>query len=169
MRFPAFMFWPERYWLDTYDLSDAEHGRYLRLLILLWNTPRCHIPNDPAWIASKTGRSVQAFENEIKPLLTRMCETDGLVYWVPWLKEQHLALAETGGASRSTYWKRQRAYVLSLSDSCAYCGKIDENIEIDHIIPRSRGGGDNFDNLAPACRKCNRSKGSKFIAEWIRD
>jgi len=81
MRFPAFMFWPERYWLDTYDLSDAEHGRYLRILMLLWNTPRCHIPADPAWIATKTGRSVEAFETEIKPILLRFCKTDGGSWW----------------------------------------------------------------------------------------
>lgn len=81
MRFPAFMFWPERYWLDTYDLSDAEHGRYLRVLILMWNTPNCRIPNDPEWIAAKTGRSLQAFENEIKPILLRFCKTDGNSWW----------------------------------------------------------------------------------------
>lgn len=81
MRFPAFMFWPERYWLDTYDLSDAEHGRYLRVLIVMWNAPRCRIPNDPAWIAAKTGRSVEAFEIEIKPILLRFCKTDGNCWW----------------------------------------------------------------------------------------
>jgi len=81
MRFPAFMFWPERYWLDTYDLSDAEHGRYLRILMLMWNTPRCRIPDDPAWIATKTGRSVEAFEIEIKPILLRFCKTDGGSWW----------------------------------------------------------------------------------------
>ena len=81
MRFPAFMFWPERYWLDTYDLSDAEHGRYLRVLILMWNTPRCRIPCDPGWIAAKTGRSVQAFETEIKPILLRFCKSDGGCWW----------------------------------------------------------------------------------------
>ena len=88
MKYPYFCFWPERYWLDTYDLSDAEHGRYLRLLIIMWNAPRCRIPNDPVWICSKMGRSVQAFDLEIKPILLRFCKTDGNSWCQPKLLEE---------------------------------------------------------------------------------
>jgi 5-methylcytosine-specific restriction endonuclease McrA len=52
-----------------------------------------------------------------------------------------------------------------LKDPCAYCGST-EDIEIDHIIPLSRGGKHEPDNLAPACRSCNRSKGAKLVSEW---
>lgn len=45
---------------------------------------------------------------------------------------------------------------------CVYCGKSfrKDSIEIDHILPRSRGGGNNAENLQCLCRKCNRSKGN---------
>lgn len=45
---------------------------------------------------------------------------------------------------------------------CVHCGKSfrKDSIEIDHILPRSRGGGNNAQNLQCLCRKCNRSKGN---------
>lgn len=45
---------------------------------------------------------------------------------------------------------------------CAYCGLcLDpfDNFEMDHVIPKSKGGGNEVDNLTPACRRCNRWKG----------
>jgi len=39
-------------------------------------------------------------------------------------------------------------------------------MEVDHILPRSRGGTDHPDNLQLLCSSCNRSKGGKTMAEW---
>lgn len=39
---------------------------------------------------------------------------------------------------------------------CQYCG--DRADSIDHVVPRSRGGRDVWDNLAAACRPCNSKK-----------
>ena len=39
-------------------------------------------------------------------------------------------------------------------------------MDVDHILPRSRGGTDHPDNLQLLCSGCNRSKGSKTMAEW---
>lgn len=43
---------------------------------------------------------------------------------------------------------------------CARCGKNfrKEDIEVDHIIPRSKGGGNDIRNLQALCLHCNRSK-----------
>lgn len=49
---------------------------------------------------------------------------------------------------------------------CAYCGKEGVPLEIDHIIPRSRGGTDRVSNLALACRECNQAKGNRTAAEF---
>ena len=62
---------------------------------------------------------------------------------------------------------RHRLYGLQ-EGICAGCDthfpfKI---IEVDHILPRSRGGTAHFDNLQLLCSHCNRSKGSKTMAEW---
>jgi 5-methylcytosine-specific restriction endonuclease McrA len=52
------------------------------------------------------------------------------------------------------------------AQACVYCGGT-EHIEIDHITPLSRGGKHTPENLAPACRPCNRSKGAKLLSEWL--
>ena len=39
-------------------------------------------------------------------------------------------------------------------------------MDIDHILPRSKGGTDHPDNLQLLCSGCNRSKGGKTMAEW---
>ena len=39
-------------------------------------------------------------------------------------------------------------------------------MDVDHILPKSRGGTDHPDNLQLLCSGCNRSKGKKTMAEW---
>ena len=43
---------------------------------------------------------------------------------------------------------------------CAYCGSS-KHLTIDHIIPKSRGGGNTWTNLVTCCRNCNRTKDDK--------
>lgn len=38
--------------------------------------------------------------------------------------------------------------------------------QVDHVIPRSRGGCDELFNLALACTKCNQRKGARTPDEW---
>lgn len=45
---------------------------------------------------------------------------------------------------------------------CLLCGSSN-NLEIDHVIPVSLGGGNNFSNLIPLCKRCNSIKRNKFI------
>ena len=51
---------------------------------------------------------------------------------------------------------------------CAGCGTHFpfRVMDVDHILPRSQGGTDHADNLQMLCSGCNRSKGSKTMAEW---
>lgn len=50
---------------------------------------------------------------------------------------------------------------------CRYCGKNLEQAEltIDHIFPKSRGGGNTWKNLATACVDCNSTKGDRTPEE----
>ena len=47
---------------------------------------------------------------------------------------------------------------------CVYCGSKAE--EIEHIIPKSKGGTDSVHNLVIACRKCNELKGKLSLKEF---
>ena len=57
-------------------------------------------------------------------------------------------------------WKRQRELVLTRDCyECAYCGE--PATEVDHIIPRAKGGGHELENLVACCKRCNGRKGSR--------
>lgn len=50
---------------------------------------------------------------------------------------------------------------------CAYCGS-EENLTLDHITPRSKGGSDRLTNVLCACQKCNKSKAHQIWYDWYR-
>lgn len=50
---------------------------------------------------------------------------------------------------------------------CACCGGVD-NMELDHIVPLSKGGGDDISNLQWLCMSCNRRKSNMMPDEWER-
>ena len=58
----------------------------------------------------------------------------------------------------------KKDFVRLMSSPCLYCGG--KTVEIDHIIPLSRGGRHSIGNLAPSCGPCNRSKSNKFVTEF---
>ena len=47
---------------------------------------------------------------------------------------------------------------------CVYCGTRD-NLTLDHVTPRSRGGRDSWHNLVTACQRCNTEKGDRTPEE----
>jgi len=51
---------------------------------------------------------------------------------------------------------------------CVYCGATSQ-LELDHVVPLSRGGAHCADNLVVACRSCNASKGNKPLIVWLLD
>jgi 5-methylcytosine-specific restriction endonuclease McrA len=52
---------------------------------------------------------------------------------------------------------------------CAYCGKTDVPLQIEHINARSLGGSDRFSNLTLSCEKCNQKKGDKPVEQFLKD
>lgn len=48
---------------------------------------------------------------------------------------------------------------------CVYCG-LSADLTLDHVIPKSRGGSHEPENLVTACRPCNSSKGARTPEEW---
>lgn len=77
---PFFPLAIDAYKLDCGHLSDAEHGRYLLILMELWVAPRQRLPNDDEWLARRFRRSVDAVEKELRPLIDEFCQCDG--HWI---------------------------------------------------------------------------------------
>jgi len=58
----------------------------------------------------------------------------------------------------------RRAVFARDNQRCQYCGRGAENL--DHVVPRSRGGQESWENLVVSCRACNLKKGRRTPAWW---
>lgn len=59
----------------------------------------------------------------------------------------------------------QRQSLATHGSVCHYCG--DRRFQaFDHIVPSSKGGGNNAENLVPACQSCNSAKGAKSYDDF---
>ncbi len=60
-----------------------------------------------------------------------------------------------------------REYLLEKWERrCVYCGKTGVPLEIEHIVPRARGGSNRVSNLTLACEPCNKQKGTQTAEEF---
>lgn len=73
--------------------------------------------------------------------------------------------------------KRVKTLIILVSrhgKKCWYCGvpfKSFKEVEVDHIVPTSRGGSKILSNFAIACVPCNRAKGNMSLENflhWLR-
>jgi 5-methylcytosine-specific restriction endonuclease McrA len=61
-----------------------------------------------------------------------------------------------------------REYLLEkFNRTCAYCGAKNVPLQVEHIVPRAKGGTDRVSNLVIACVDCNQSKGSQLLDTWL--
>ncbi len=62
-----------------------------------------------------------------------------------------------------------KEYLLEkFGHECAYCGGMsgDPVLEVEHMVPKSRGGTNRVSNLVIACHGCNDDKDDRTPAEW---
>ncbi len=57
----------------------------------------------------------------------------------------------------------RRGVFIRDDHTCQYCGRAAENV--DHVLPRSRGGAHDWENVAASCRRCNSRKGDRTPEE----
>jgi hypothetical protein len=85
---------------------------------------------------------------------------------------QHMENPEICGAEYqqgTLFGYELREYLLEKwNHTCAYCGKSDVPLQIEHMVPKARGGTDRVSNLTLACEKCNIKKGTKDIAMFLK-
>lgn len=64
----------------------------------------------------------------------------------------------------------QRGEVFARDDyRCVFCGQVfpEEDLSVDHLQARSRGGDRSGGNLVTACRACNLKKGRMRLAQYL--
>lgn len=85
-------------------------------------------------------------------------------YWSNYILEQSNELKRRRSKALSFTSKATiRKAVFDIhGNACLCCGSL-ENIALDHIMPVSKGGGDDIENLQPLCQSCNSKKGVQII------
>ena len=62
-----------------------------------------------------------------------------------------------------------RNYLLEKHNrKCFYCGKTVSKFEVEHMLPKSRGGSNRIDNLTLSCHNCNQKKDTMTAEEFIK-
>lgn len=89
-------------------------------------------------------------------------------------KKKHTAFVcgmKRRGESKVSYTHQQwKETVIFFNGECAYCGcttRKGERLTRDHLIPVSKGGLTEQDNIVPACARCNSSKNKDDWREWF--
>jgi uncharacterized protein YdaU (DUF1376 family) len=84
-QFPCLPLWTDAWVADTHHLTRSARGTYLDLLVLMWRTPCCRVPNDNAWLAKHLHMTLGEVEAELRPIIVEFCQTDG-----NWLMQRRL-------------------------------------------------------------------------------
>lgn len=76
-QFPGLMLWTGAWVADTAHLSRLERGTYMDLIVLMWRTPGCRVPNDDAWLARHMRMTADEVVQELRPIIKEFCQSDG--------------------------------------------------------------------------------------------
>jgi 5-methylcytosine-specific restriction endonuclease McrA len=81
--------------------------------------------------------------------------------YLSWLKNKRNRLPKSG----SHTWNEWQLLKAQYNWTCPSCHKKEPIIKLtqDHIIPLSKGGSDNIENIQPLCRSCNSKKRTIII------
>jgi hypothetical protein len=127
-------------------LADARKAHLICLLLLAARMGNL-LPNRPAKLAALIGAT--------EPI--DITEFDDFISF------SHLDGEQTSErAGRRPLSARVRALVLVRDGGRRRCGSA-RNLEVDHIVPLSRGGDSDDCNLQTLCRRCNRRKWKKLV------
>lgn len=88
----------------------------------------------------------------------------GFVYMTP-----EAAMANLQALQRREAVKQWRQSIKeAFGCQCAYCGVQSNELTLDHVHPKTKGGEDLATNIVPACKRCNHEKGSFHWKTWFQ-
>lgn len=106
-KFRALMLWTDAWIADTKHLSRCERGTYHDLLVLMWRSPGCTVPNDDKWLAKHLGMTIVEVESELRPLIAEFCQTDGNRIWQKRLKKE-FGHSMSQSARAKSRWRKKK-------------------------------------------------------------
>jgi 5-methylcytosine-specific restriction endonuclease McrA len=126
-------------------------------------------PKDKGWLAPSLRSRLQ----NIETWFNRLASSSPITHLVLELTKFDTQLLQNSEIHEIEYQQGElwgyeiREYLLpKWEHQCAYCGAKDKPLEVEHLIPKSRGGSNRISNLSLACHACNQKKGRQTAAEF---
>ncbi len=123
------------------------------------------------WLAPSLESRIANTRTWVRRLM-RLCPITALSQELVKFDLQQMEYPEIGGCEYqqgTLAGYEVREYLLEKwGRACAYCGAKDVPLQIEHMMPRARGGTTRVSNLTLACKPCNIRKGVQDIREFLK-
>ncbi|MDR2455408.1 MAG: RRXRR domain-containing protein [Deltaproteobacteria bacterium] len=154
-------------------LMRSMHRRRRRSENLWYREERFNNRKRPeGWLAPSIRHRVEGVEALVKKLM-RLAPIASIVLEDNKFDPQAIMNPEISGVEYQQgdlYRREAMEYLLEKwGRKCVYCETENEPLQMDHVVPKSKGGSDRVSNLVPACKKCNQKKGSKDLEVYLKD
>lgn len=154
---------------DTGHLSLTERGAYLALIHHYYATEK-PLPKQIDALCRIAGAVTKAERDAVKAVISFFEPMDSGLVHARIEAEIHKAEIEQKRIDKlrdgQAYRKFREFILLRDNNTCVYCGASNISLQLDHVVPKSKGGADTPENLVAACKPCNTSKGSKLLEVW---
>lgn len=138
------------------------HTRYRQPRFLNRRRPKGWLP--PSLISRM--RNVETWVERLR----RWCPIGALSYEAVRFDTQAVQNPDIEGAEYQhgtlAGYELKEYVLLKWGHACAYCKKTGIPLQVEHIVPTSRGGSNRVSNLTLACEKCNQKKGKQTAQEF---
>jgi len=119
----------------------------------------------PPSLRARVDETIHAVEQQVKLYPVGALVVEAARFDTQLLREPDIS--GKGYQEGLLYASNLREYVLSRDKhTCRYCGKSGVILNLDHVVPRSRGGATRPDNLVASCIRCNMAKGNATATEF---
>ncbi len=126
----------------------------------------------PDWLPPSLMHRVESTITQVKRLMSLCPITKGVMELVSFdtrkLKDPNIKGSQY--QLGPLHAKSLREYLFQKHQGkCFYCGNKSTHMELEHIVPRAKGGVSSVNNYVLACKECNIAKGTKSITEMLWD
>jgi len=166
-QFPGLMLWTDSWVADTVHLSRDVRGAYMDLIIKMWRTPGCRVPNDDAWLARHMLMTADDVVEVLRPIIKEFCQTDGNWIFQKRLQKEFLRAAsmqrsqsdraksrwkkwnnlnkQSESVPAKSLWKNEKTYSGAMppdqiSKRESYCSRAREDEAPDEGVAEKKAG-----------------------------
>lgn len=110
-QFPCLPLWTDAWLADTYHLnrdapSRVKRDAYLHLLIQMWRSPGCRVPDDNGWLGEHMQMTKDEVRDILRPVIAEFCRIEGQFVVQPRLLKEFQRTHQQ--KERLTKWRKRR-------------------------------------------------------------